>query len=275
MKKQLILILLMLTLSANEMEQKVYVDSIIELKNFEEDEKIEKLINSLRKLNDIIIYDIDYNEKVAIAVGADNSLKTRRLSSKNAYSLGITLYSFDSGKHWHKSFGGDVPSEKVIVLEGTKAIAVGMMEGLGGQIEMTNNAGKDWKNVYLGGFMNDITQHSNGFFAVGYGIIKSKDGKKWQTVLDGEKYTFNAIFSIDKKRLIVVYGNKILYSEDSGKSWKKSQLPLILEDVWLATIYKKKGKLYVSSHSNNLKIVSIDNGKSWKKVSQHKEDRIK
>jgi len=244
------------------------MDAVIDVKNFEEDIQKEKLITSLKKRKDIIIYDIDYNNQVAIAVGEDNSLRTRKEKSKDEYYLGATLFSFDGGKHWVKSLAGDIPLSRVIVLEGKKAISIGSMEGAGGFVQMTSDGGKHWKTVYEGGFINDITQHANGFFAVGYGIIYSKEGKKWNTVLKAKETAFNTVLSVDENRLVTANNHQLFFSKDSGESWQKAKVPLDLESAWLRHLYKYKGKLYIwARHPEGFKMISIDKGKSWQDVN--------
>ena len=272
MLKQFILLLL-LTFSTKATGYHLLA-AMVNAQNFEKDIYKAKLIASLEKEKDIIIYDIDYNNQVSIAVGEDNSIETRKEKSKDEYYLGITLYSFDGGKHWEKSLGGDIPMRRVIVLDGHKAIAIGSMEGAGGFVKMTNNAGEEWKIVYKGAFLNDITQHSNGFFAVGNGILYSKQGKQWHTVLEEKAYEFTAILSVDKKRLILASPHQLFYSQDNAMSWQKAKVPSAIEYAWLRYLYKDGKKLYTLPNDlTGFKLRSTDNGIIWQNVSTSKTNK--
>jgi len=235
----------------------------VNVKNFEEDVQKAEYIATLETWHDIIVDDIGYRGRVVIAVGEDNSRQTRIKYTQDEYHLGLTLYSLDGGKHWRKVLEGDIPLRRVIVLEKKKAIAIGSMEGAGGVVKMTEDAGEHWKTVYEGGFLNDITQHSNGFFVAGDGILYSKDGIKWYPALQGED-EFYAILSIGYNRLVAAGNGKILFSNDSGRSWRTATVSTDIAGVSITHIYRKNGNLYVrATYPDGFKLVSCDDGEHW------------
>ncbi len=118
------------------------LDAIVEVENPKNDSQKKQLIDSLSRLKDIIIYDIDYNDEVAIAVGEDNSIETRKAYSQDEYHKALTLYSFDNGKSWNPTYGDEIPFHSVKLIKGKKAVACGMMEGSGGIIALTEDGGK-------------------------------------------------------------------------------------------------------------------------------------
>jgi hypothetical protein len=243
------------------------LDAIVKAKNFEEDREKTKLAKSLAKLKDIIIYDIDYNEDVAIAVGEDNSVETREKQDSDEYYLPVTLYSFDKGKHWKRSSQGDIPKRRVVMSEGKKAVAVGSVEGAGGYIFLTENGGADWKTVYEGDFLYDIAMHDKSLIAVGYKILKSNDTKRWRAVKSECKELY-AVMSLDKKRLVASGNGEICFSKDSGESWHRAKIAdeeEALQGIMMEHLYLKGGKLYVwARHPEGFTLVSSDNGEHWK-----------
>ena len=243
------------------------LDAIVEVHNYEKDPRKAILIASLSKLKDIIIYDLDYNDEVAIAVGEDNSVKTRKLYAHDEYHKPLTLYSFDKGKSWQRTYGANdtIPYNSVKLIKGKKAVACGTMEGSGGEIALTEDGGKNWKRVYSGGFLYSVTVHNNTLFAAGYGILRSQDGIHWKRIYKSDNLGFSAIASIANKRLIAVGDNRILLSNKSGTKWHKVNLSNDISADMAREIYQKDGKVYVVVGGPNFSILaSSDQGKSWR-----------
>jgi len=243
--------------------------AIVSVKNFEQDAKKDRLIHSLEKEKNIIIYDIDYQGDSAISVGEDNSIETRKTQAEEENYRGIVLRTVDNGKHWERLILGDLPLTKIIMLNRKEAVMMSSMEGAGGIIRYTSNGGKKWKEVYSGHFLYDMTMHMGSVFAVGYGILKSDNGKKWIPVPTKEFNELYAIASIDKNRLVVTSGEKILLSDDHAKSWKNVKLPsgLVDSSTLMEHIYTREGKVYVwARHPDGFLLQSNDNAESWQYV---------
>ena len=240
------------------------LDAVVEVKNFAKDKNRQIIIDSLKKLKDIVIYDIDYNDKVAIAVGEDNSVKTRKKQLEDEYHKPIVLFSYDSGKSWKYSYGKDdnIPFTRVKLIKNQEAIAVGSMEGSGGKIALTKDGGKSWKTVYEDGFINDIVQVKNSYIVVGFAVLKSEDGLKWKRVDKPNKKEndFYHVINI-KDRLIASSYDEILYSDDFGRTWKNS----FESSGAMYYLYKNNNKIYAWSKYNG-ELVSSD-GKNWKFLS--------
>jgi photosystem II stability/assembly factor-like uncharacterized protein len=248
------------------------MDAIVMVDNFEKDAQKEKLIDSLSKLKDIIVNDLDYRGRTAIAVGEDNSVATRMEKSQDEFYAGIILYTNDEGAQWKRVYETDIPISSVVMVNDKKVAAAASAAGAGGSIYLTENAGKDWEIVYSGVFINDIAALQSTLFAVGYGILKSDDGKKWKSVMKGGENEFYALLSVDEKRLVVTGESMIRFSEDRGKSWKKAKLPVdIGSGVLMNTLYTYKGKLYVRAvHPEGFCMVSSDKGESWEFCEQNR-----
>ena len=253
-------------------------DAIVKVHNYEQDPLKAQLLSSLSKLKDMIIYAIDYNDKVAIAVGEGNSIETRKAYSKDEYHKALTLYSFDKGKHWYRNGGNNdtIPYHSVKLVKGKRAVACGTMEGTGGEIAMTENGGKRWTRVYSGGFLNSITVQKNSFFAAGYGILKSDDGIHWNRVYRNEHQELRAITTIDNKRVLAVGDELIIFSDDKGKSWHKATFLNDASAQWAREIYQKDGKIYVVMGDPDFGIiVSYDKGKSWQYADNAYIEKLK
>ena len=247
------------------------LDAIVKVHNYEKDPNKAHLITSLSKLKDIIIRDIDYNDEVAIAVGEDNSVETRKSYSKDEYHKALILYSFDKGKSWQRTYREETPFTDVKLIKEKKAIACGSMEGSGGTIAMTDDGGKTWKTVYSGDFVNGVTVHRDTFFAAGFSIMKSHDGMAWETIYKSDT-ELSAIESVDGKRLIAVGDGLILFSDDNGMSWHKAKLSNDASAQRARKIFQKEGKLYVVAGGPDFWfLVSSDHGNSWHAEGPEKE----
>ncbi len=247
------------------------LDAMIDVKNFEQNREKEKIINALKNLKDIIIYDVDYKGQMALAVGEDNSLDSRKKSFKNEFHLGTILYSNDHGKQWHQVFEGNIPLRRGILLDEKKAIVLGFIDEEGGSIssvvKRTDDAGKHWKTIYKGKSLRDIIQHNHGFFAVGEGIFYSKEGEKWEKVLKVEEEKIYTILSLDSHRLIAAGDRNIFFSKDDGKSWKAAEITTDLSGDPMEYIYQKNDKLYIwVRHPDGFGLVSDDDGEHWKGI---------
>lgn len=240
------------------------LNAIVKVKNFEENEKKSKLIDSLLALKDVVIYDVSYHQNIAIAVGEDNTLDTRLKSYKDEYHLGLILYSDDFGKHWNRIVEGSTPLHRVIVLDDKKAIVMGSIEGAGGVVKKTDDL-KHWQTIYEGDFFNDIALHANEFFAVGHSIYHSKNGKDWKPIFKVKDEEFFAISSIGKHRLIATGMHGIFFSKDDGIHWQRATVDNDEYGLYMTYIYQKDDKVYIwARHPDGFKIVSDDDGEHWR-----------
>ena len=94
------------------------VETAIAVGNVKKGSRKDKLLKSIN-LSDLIIYNLDYHENLVIAVGADNSPKTRELQSQDEHHESVILRSTDSGKTWERveGQGHTAPHDNVIVIE--------------------------------------------------------------------------------------------------------------------------------------------------------------
>lgn len=158
------------------------VETVIAVGNVKKGSRKDKLLKSIN-LSDLVIYDIDYHQNLAIAVGADNSPKTRELQSQDEHHESVILRSIDSGKTWKRvAWKNDAPHDNVIVIDEKNIVVTASMEGAGGLISRSSDSGKSWKNTYSGGMISSIKQVGKEIVAtdiVGT-VIRSKDnGKSW------------------------------------------------------------------------------------------------
>ncbi len=239
------------------------MDAIIKIDREPKDQQAKQLLNSLNKLKNIIIYDFDYNDKVAIAVGEDNSIEIRKEQAQDESFKSLVLYSFDKGKHWNKHTQYSIPIQKVILLQNLNALATASIEGAGGTILFTDNGGKKWKTIYDGMMIHDIMFVDNTIYASGYGIIKSEDGLHWQQLPVKENEYFG-LFSPAKNSLLVGGKGEILRSQDKGKHWKRTILPDKAKKFTWVSFYQKNHLLYARSARSEIPLLfSKDKGEHW------------
>ena len=160
---------------------------ILEVKDIKKGSKKDKFLQSIN-IDDVIIYDIDYHKNFVVAVGEDNSPKTRAAQYTGYAYTSLIIKSTDGGKTWQRVKSEDMTyNEHVVVLDDKSAIVSSFSEDMGGAIEASFDAGEKWKTV---------VKHGDKFVSlkrVGNEIIasresgvklKSKDGgKNWEEMV--------------------------------------------------------------------------------------------
>lgn len=143
-----------------------------------------ELLDSIT-IKDVDIHDLDYDNNLVIAVGEDDSPRIRKLRSMEEYYESVIIRSLDGGKSWHKIREGEedsVPHNTVIVLDDKRIVVASSMEGPGGSIILSEDAGKSWEKRYNYAFIESM-KHIRGdtIVAKTFGpTIKSIDGgKNW------------------------------------------------------------------------------------------------
>ena len=146
-----------------------------------------KLLNSI-SIKNITIYDLDYYDDLVIAVGEDDSEKTRKLQTQDEYHEAVVVRSLDGGKTWRKIGKGlesSVPHDKVIVLDNKRILVASSIEGAGGTIVLSEDSGDTWDVRYSNACIESIKQiKGNTIVGKTFGpTIKSIDGgKNWVDV---------------------------------------------------------------------------------------------
>lgn len=147
-------------------------------------QKKEKLLGSIN-IKDVAIYDLDYHNELVIAVGEDDSARTRKLRSMDEHHESVILRSIDYGKNWYKvgkEVESSMPHNEVIVLDDQRIVIASSMEGAGGQIILSEDAGETWEVRYNEAFIVSMKHlHGDTLIAKTFGpTIKSIDGgKNW------------------------------------------------------------------------------------------------
>jgi len=120
-----------------------------------------------------------------MAVGEDDSPETRKLQSMDEYHESVMLRSTDGGKRWSKIREGNVssvPHDTVIVLDNKRIVVASSIEGAGGSIILSEDAGDSWETRYNDAFIESMKHiEGNTIVAKTFGpTIKSIDGgKNW------------------------------------------------------------------------------------------------
>jgi len=158
------------------------MDPVIAVENINKETPKAHLLQSI-KIMDVIIYDLDYHKDLVIAVGEDNSPRTRELQSQDEHHESIILRSKNGGKEWERvDQGSSVPHDHVIVLDDKQIIIASSIEGFGGEVLISSDGGDTWKTTYSAGMIETLKQNDGEIILtdVTGSIFKSKDsGKSW------------------------------------------------------------------------------------------------
>ncbi|HEY9129083.1 MAG TPA: sialidase family protein, partial [Sulfurovum sp.] len=158
------------------------MDPVIAVENIKKDTPKDHLLQSIT-IKDVIIYDLDYYKDLVIAVGEDNSPRTRELQSRNEHYESVILRSKNGGKEWERvGQRMNVPHNHVIVLDDQQIIIASSTEGFGGELMLSSDGGNSWKTTYSGGMIETLKQSDGDiiFTDTTGSVFKSKDsGKSW------------------------------------------------------------------------------------------------
>ena len=159
--------------------------SSLKSQTFVKSERLKKALLDSIKIKDIAIHDLDYYQDLVIAVGEDDSPRVRALQSEEEYYESVMVRSLDGGKSWHKIRKGEedsIPHDAVIVLDNKHIVVASSMEGSGGTIILSEDAGKTWETRYNEAMIESLKQiKGNTLIAKTLGpTLKSIDGgKNW------------------------------------------------------------------------------------------------
>jgi len=158
------------------------MDPVIDVYNIKKDTPKDHLLQSIM-IKDVIIYDLDYYKELVIAVGEDNSPRTRELQSRDEHYESVILRSKNGGKAWERvGQGMSVPHNHVIVLDEQQIIIASSTEGFGGEIILSSDGGNSWKTTYSGGMIETLEQSDGEIIMTDItgSVFKSNDGgKNW------------------------------------------------------------------------------------------------
>jgi len=161
------------------------MDPIIAVDNIKKDTPKDQLLQSITT-KDVIIYDLDYYKDLVIAVGEDNSPRTRELQSHDEHYESVILRSKNGGKEWERvGQGMSVPHNDVIVLDEQQIVIASSIEGFGGEILLSSDGGNSWKTTYSGGMIETLKQSDGELIMTDItgSVFKSKDsGKSWTEI---------------------------------------------------------------------------------------------
>jgi len=148
------------------------------------EKKKEALLDAI-DIKDIDISDLDYYDDLVIAVGEDDSEETRRLQAMDEHHEAVIVRSLDGGKTWSKigkEVESSVPHNTVIVLDSKRIVIASSIEGAGGFIVLSEDAGDTWEVRYDGAMIESMKRlKGNSIIAKTLGpTLKSIDGgKNW------------------------------------------------------------------------------------------------
>lgn len=159
------------------------VEPQIKVEDVKKGSQKEKLLQSIN-IQDVIIYDLDYHNDLIIAVGESNSPAMREMQTHEENYESVILRSTDGGKSWQNlEYKRYIPNDRVIVLDEKSMIVASSLEGAGGSISASFDAGNSWSETYSGGMIESIKLVGKEIVLtdIGETIWKSKDGgKSWQ-----------------------------------------------------------------------------------------------
>ena len=158
------------------------MEPIIAVQNVKKGSTKEQLLRSIN-IKDVIISDLDFYKDLVIAVGEDNSPRTRELQSQDEHYESVILRSTNGGKTWERV--GEVlsiPHDQVIILDEKQIIIASSIEGAGGEILTSSDGGISWKTTYSGGMIETLKRQGSEIILTDIigSVFKSKDGgKNW------------------------------------------------------------------------------------------------
>ena len=162
----------------------------VAVKNVKKGSKQERLLKSI-DIKDVIISDIVYHKDLAIAIGEDNSPRTRELRSEDMYDKPVILRSTNNGKEWQKTGEEiEVLIDNLIMVDQKRIIISASMEGSGGSIWVSSDSGENWKRTYDDGMLESLKLIGEELIATQStgGVLKSKDaGQSWEVIPQEEK----------------------------------------------------------------------------------------
>ena len=163
--------------------------SSLKTQTFVKSERLKKELLDSINIKDVAIHDLDYYDDLVIAVGEDDSPRVRKLQTMDEYYESVIVRSLDAGKSWHKIREGEedsIPHDTVIVLDNKHIVVASSMEGSGGTIILSEDAGKTWETRFNEAMIESLKQiKGNTLIAKTLGpTIKSIDGgKNWINII--------------------------------------------------------------------------------------------
>lgn len=166
------------------------MEAVISVDNVKNGSLKDQLLHSIT-IKDVIIYDLAFHKDLVIAVGEDNSPKTREYQSQDEHHESLILRSTNGGKTWERVGPVDsIPHDHVIVLDEEQIVIASSIEGAGGEILTSSDGGKSWKNTYSGGMIESLKQEGNKitFTDISGIVLTSKDGgESWKETVSQEQ----------------------------------------------------------------------------------------
>jgi hypothetical protein len=243
-------------------------------RNVSEDPVIARLMHSLsRHSEDVIVNDLAVRGEIAVAVGLDNSIRTRMLQERDEYMPGVILSSRDGGRSWQRIFFEDVPFDRVWVDDGV-ALALGTLEGAGGYLYRSVDGGEHWEQVYRGGYLNALVRFGAFYYAGGYRLLRSRDGRRWEEVPARLGEEIRALFVPEGGEKLVLVSERGIYIGLPEKGeWRLGVLPEEASEIPLSPVlYQQEGRLYlVDRYPHGMGFVSADGGAHWQQLAASDE----
>ena len=171
------------------------VEPRIEVEDVKKGSKKEKLLQSI-SINDVIIYDLDHHEDLAVAVGSDNSPEVRAAQYMDRTYASVIIRSTDGGKTWQRVEGEEYAfNHNVIVLDEKRIIVSSEIDGAGGTLQASYDGGESWKNIF-------------------------DNGENWEKSIGAGRIT--SLKQIAEEVIVTREMGTTLRSKDGGKSWHET-----------------------------------------------------
>lgn len=170
------------------------MEPVISVDNVKKQSPKDQLLRSIQ-VKDVVIYDLDFYKDLVIAVGEDNSPRTRELQLQDEHHESLILRSTNGGKVWKRVGSNEsIPHDRVIVVDEKHIIIASSTEGAGGEILTSSDGGIHWKSTYSGGMIETLKQQNNEIILTditGSVFTSTDNGMSWQETVSMQENTFN------------------------------------------------------------------------------------